>query len=277
MKMIDDKYDIVRELKSGVFIVLATYEGHQNWLYRVIRNVAGYWEEAHCEDSKEVGVMPTEGWGWEDSGTREDDALYDAALVVWRKKHPNSNEMRLLEWLMSEDWVVCDSKTHLALEPDKIQRSFGVRFPDTSVSDSGDLSIENVPFGPVSGLAPDANSGSISFSDSENSKVTAVNADDLVVEKRDGSLEIMSPMHGEMIIENKWFDSTPDSGDMKGLILAVEEKRDKWQAEADFVKEHHGRQSKKARLGQASKYYCVIKGFDEALVAIRAFAVKTGG
>lgn len=90
--MVDDKYDIVSELKPNVFVVLPTYEGHQNWLYSVRRITSGYWELAYCEDSKEIGVMPTEGWGWEDD---YENKIMDDALLRWRKDHPDLNYTKL--------------------------------------------------------------------------------------------------------------------------------------------------------------------------------------
>ena len=44
-----------------------------------------------------------------------------------------SKEARLLEWLLSEDWVIADSHTHVAVDIDDIQRSFVVHFPDAPV------------------------------------------------------------------------------------------------------------------------------------------------
>lgn len=47
-------------------------------------------------------------------------------------------EARLLEWLLSEDWVIADSHTHVAVDMVEIQRSFVAHFPDAPVPDSGD-------------------------------------------------------------------------------------------------------------------------------------------
>ena len=49
-----------------------------------------------------------------------------------------SKEARLLEWLLSEDWVIADSHTHVAVDIVEIQRSFVAHFPDAPVLDSGD-------------------------------------------------------------------------------------------------------------------------------------------
>ncbi len=55
-----------------------------------------------------------------------------------------TKEERLLEWLLSEDWVIADSHTHTAIDIDDIQRSFVVHFPDAPVPDSGDVDWEDL-------------------------------------------------------------------------------------------------------------------------------------
>ncbi len=50
-----------------------------------------------------------------------------------------TKEERLLKWLLSEDWVIADSHTHVAVDIDDIQRSFVAHFPDAPVPDSGDV------------------------------------------------------------------------------------------------------------------------------------------
>ena len=41
-----------------------------------------------------------------------------------------SEEARLLEWFLSEDWVIANSHTHTAVDIDEIQRPFVTHFPD---------------------------------------------------------------------------------------------------------------------------------------------------
>ena len=50
-----------------------------------------------------------------------------------------TKEERLLKWLLSEDWVIADSHTHVAIDIVEIQRSFVAHFPDAPVPDSGDV------------------------------------------------------------------------------------------------------------------------------------------
>jgi hypothetical protein len=59
-------------------------------------------------------------------------------------KEPKSKRpkgIHLLEWLLSEDWVIADSHRHVAVDIDDIQRSFVAHFPDAPVPDSETVQI----------------------------------------------------------------------------------------------------------------------------------------